>query len=476
MSSYLGSALGDAVGSVGSFMNAPRLDAIPESDSRISSANFASTVVGDGDDIHACKCAIRELKDEIGQIRTEQSQAMDTLGQLTVTIAESLKSAMQRFEKRLMSEMDARCEALERKFSEQAKKWSSPIAASDSRAPSVEASGRSPSSLRSSPHGIKDSLIGFGIGDPLSHSNRSVASTVSEKKQPAQPSFANKFGKIAASIEQSFQSLKDGQGAIPDDASDHGSTGGPPSRVSFGGLPSSGMHRDLSDLDILSNASSSTTGPSSSLHHQAHLAKGGARAQSEDMRSFRPENARQQHQQQSKPEVLTLSSNGGRSRPVTRDIERPQEVSPPPPAGGIRADKSPMLSEGAAPRPSHCRVDKSPMPLEGLKSAEVAACLRRQPDRSAAWAQTRAGNRSPSALSPDPVHYRPEKPNSQCSNMMGAASRGGSVGLGCTGAGPQQGAAPQGMMCGQQQRASSVQGAMMGSACTPKYAAYMGRR
>lgn len=464
MSSYLGSALGDAVGSVGSFMNAPRLDAIPESDSRISSAQFASTVVGDGDgdDMHACKCAIRELKDEIGQIRTEQSQAMDTLGQLTVTIAESLKSAMQRFEKRLMSEMDARCEALERKFSEQAKKWSSPTAASDSRAPSVEVSGgRSPSSLRSA-HGngqsIKDSLIGFGIADPLSHSNRSVSTTVSEKKQPAQASFANKFGKIAASIEQSFQSLKDGQGPIPDDASDHGSTGGPPSRQSFGGPLSSGLHRDMSDLDIVSNASSSTTGPSSSLQHQAHhVAKGGARAQSEDMRAFRPENARQQHQQQSKPEVLTLSSGLGRSRPFTRDRDRPHDVSPPPQVSGIRPDKSPM-------------------PPEGLKSAEAAAALRRQPDRSAAWALPRAGNRSPTALSPDSVNFRPEKPNSQCTTM-GAASRGGSVGLGgCAGTGPQHAAAPQGMMCGQQQqRASSVQGAMMGSACTPKYA-YMARR
>jgi len=465
MSSYLGSALGDAVGSVGSFMNAPRLDAIPESDSRISSAQFASPVGGDGDGdgMHACKCAIRELRDEIGQIRTEQSQAMDTLGQLTVTIAESLKSAMQRFEKRLMSEMDARCDALERKFSEQAKKWSSPTAASD-RALSVEVGGgRSPSSVRS-PHGngssIKDSLIGFGLGDPLSQSNRSVSTTVSEKKQPAQASFANKFGKIAASIEQSFQSLKDGQGAVPDDASDHGSTGGPPSRQSFGGLPSSGLHRDMSDLDIVSNASSSTTGPSVPIQHQAHLvAKGGVRAQSEDMRVFRPENARQQHQQQqSKPEVLTVSSGLGRSRPFTRDRERPQEVSPPPQGVGFR-------------------VDKSPMPPDGLKSAEAAASLRRPPDRSAAWAVPRAGNRSPTALSPDSVNFsRPEKPNSQCSAMMGAASRGGSVGLGCTGAGPQHGAAPQGMMCGQQQRASSVQGAMMGSACTPKYTAYMARR
>eukprot|EP00930_Biecheleria_cincta_P050833 TRINITY_DN359_c1_g1_i1.p1 TRINITY_DN359_c1_g1~~TRINITY_DN359_c1_g1_i1.p1 ORF type:complete len:497 (+),score=69.73 TRINITY_DN359_c1_g1_i1:87-1577(+) len=490
MASYLGSALGDAVGSVGSFMNAPRLDAIPESDSRISSAQFGSSVVGDGDDIHACRRSIQELKDDIGLIRTEQSQAMDTLGQLTVTIAESLKSAMQRFEKRLMLEMDARCEALERKFSEQTKKWSSSAAASD-RAPSVEMSrARSPSSLKS-PHGsgpgIRDSLNSFGGADSLSQSNRSVSTTVSEKKQPSQMSFASKFGKISASIEQSFQSLRDGAGALPDDASDHGSTGGAPSRISFGGEPaSSTVQRVLYDLDSVSNASSGATGPTASA--QAQFAKGvGARAQSEDLRAHRQSQPNQQH---SKPEVVT-SSGLSRSRAYTRDRDgRPHETSQPPPQVGVRADSSAPPPEGMA----------------SGKSAEGVPSLRRQQDRSPIVSCTRSGNRSPTALSPDSIQFRPDSgasaappsshfrnrsptalspdsiqfrpdsgasaapPSSHFSNMMGANHRGGSMALPRPGAGLQQGAAaPQGIAFAQPPRASSQQGAMMGGACAATY-------
>lgn len=454
MSSFLGSALGDAVGSVGSFMNAPRLDAIPESDSRMSSAQFASTsfaVEGDAD-IHACQRAIRELKDEIGQIRTEQSQAMDTLGQLTVSIAESLKSAMQRFEKRLMSEMDLRCDALERKCSEQAKKWQSPTAASE-RAPSMEVSGARSASLGKSPHGagIKDSLN--GVPDSLTQSNRSVSTSVSEKKQQQQQpqNFANKFGKIAASIEQSFQSLKNGQQAVDDTASDQGSTGTGPSRISFGGLAA--IHRDGSDLDIASNASSATN-QSGTLHHQAHLAKGGARAQSEDIRAFRPEDRQLQH---SKPEALT--NLGGRSRQVTRD--RPHEASQPP-----------AVNRRISPSPAGAQAYEG---VESGKSADPLASLRRQPDRT--FGVPRSGARSPSAISPDPVQFKSNScaatgAPSHLSAMMGAA-RGASMGLNSQRPGQQSGAVPPGVTMGQQQRASSVQGVMMGS--VPKYP-YAARR
>eukprot|EP00930_Biecheleria_cincta_P020928 TRINITY_DN1561_c0_g1_i13.p1 TRINITY_DN1561_c0_g1~~TRINITY_DN1561_c0_g1_i13.p1 ORF type:complete len:668 (+),score=75.07 TRINITY_DN1561_c0_g1_i13:183-2186(+) len=125
-------SFGSALGTRGT-LNTHGLEAIPESDAVVGPDDMlpkpcaeswcerASTdpVLMDTKDA-AMKDRIRVLEDRMERLsnelvacRSEQEDAVDRLGQLTVSVAESMRKALQRFEKMI----DARCTAIERDLS-----------------------------------------------------------------------------------------------------------------------------------------------------------------------------------------------------------------------------------------------------------------------------------------------------------------------------------------------------------------------
>eukprot|EP00930_Biecheleria_cincta_P020933 TRINITY_DN1561_c0_g1_i5.p1 TRINITY_DN1561_c0_g1~~TRINITY_DN1561_c0_g1_i5.p1 ORF type:complete len:752 (+),score=101.25 TRINITY_DN1561_c0_g1_i5:183-2438(+) len=128
---------GSALGTLRT-LNTCGLEAIPESDAVVepedtfpqtcaeSLCERASThtVFMDIND-NAVKDRMRMLEDrmermskELTAYRIEQEDAVDRLGQLTVSVAESTRKALQHFERMAISEIDTRCMAMERDLSQ----------------------------------------------------------------------------------------------------------------------------------------------------------------------------------------------------------------------------------------------------------------------------------------------------------------------------------------------------------------------